>query len=262
VNLSLVGKRALVCGASRGIGRAAAHELAALGAEVVLLARDRGQLEEVRATLPTPQSQHHSYLALDLLERSLLGATIQKTIDQIGPINILINNTGGPPPGALLNAEEEHLVQAFSLHLLSAHLLTQLLVPGMRESRYGRIINVLSTSVRQPLPGLGVSNTIRAAMSSWSKTLAEELAPHGITVNNVLPGATNTDRLRAIIDGKARRGERAKEEIEEEMRREIPVGRFADPSEIAGAIAYLASPAAAYITGTNMCVDGGRTKAL
>lgn len=256
-----MGKRALVCGASRGIGQAAAHELAALGAEVVLIARDKGLLDEVLATLPNAYNQNHSALALDLKDRASLKREVQRVIEN-DSLHILINNAPGPAPGQLIHASEEELTDAFSLHLLTAHLLTQMLVPGMSKAGYGRIINIVSTSVRQPLKGLGVSNTIRGAVASWSKTLAEELAPLGITINNILPGATTTERLQQIIGNKAIKAGLSREEIEAEMRQEIPAGRFAEPSEIASAVAYLATPAASYITGTNLCVDGGRTRAL
>jgi 3-oxoacyl-[acyl-carrier protein] reductase len=183
-------------------------------------------------------------------------------LEQGGRFQILLNNAGGPPGGPLLEAETPALLRAFTNHLLCNQVLAQLLVPGMKESGYGRIINIVSTSIRQPIRGLGVSNTVRAAVASWAKTLSSELAPFGITVNNLLPGATRTDRLLQIIRDRARAAGKTEEEIEDEMRREIPAGRFAEPEEIAAAAAFLSLPAAGYITGISLAVDGGRTLAL
>jgi 3-oxoacyl-[acyl-carrier protein] reductase len=176
--------------------------------------------------------------------------------------HILVNNTGGPPGGKIVDAPEDDFVTAFSNHLLCNHLLTKLMIDGMKKDGYGRIINVISTSVKIPLHGLGVSNTIRGAVASWAKTMANELGEFGITVNNVLPGATQTERLKNIIDAKSTKQNLSTAEVEKEMLAEIPLRRFAKPDEIASAVAFLASPAAAYINGINVPVDGGRTGCL
>ena len=262
MDLSLLGKQALVCGSSQGIGKAAAIELAKLGATVTLVARDAGKLKEVLASLDTFHQQKHHYLTADFDHPETLKANVNEYIRQNGTFHILINNTGGPPAGKIETALEQEFIQTFSNHLLCNHILMQAVVEGMKQAGYGRIINVISTSVKQPLKGLGVSNTIRAAVANWSKTLAGELAPYKITVNNVLPGATYTQRLKSIIDNKSKLGSVTMEIVTKEMTAEIPMNRFAEPEEIANAIAFLASPAASYITGINLPVDGGRTLCL
>lgn len=261
MDLSLTGKNALVCGSSRGIGKAAALELASLGANITLVARNAANLSAVREELDRSRGQSHDFLIADFtnsadLRLKVAGLTARKTI------HILVNNTGGPPGGPITQAATEAFEEAFHNHLLCNHLLVQAVIKGMTQAGYGRIINIISTSVKQPLENLGVSNTIRAAVANWAKTLSNELAPHGITVNNVLPGATDTDRLRSIIDNKAGQSGLSTEAVAEDMMREIPAGRFALPAEIGAAVAFLASPAAGYITGINLPVDGGRTKSL
>ncbi len=260
MEIHLSGKRALVCGSTQGIGLAAARELAGLGAEVVLIARNADKLKAVCDALPKVNGQHEFVVADFNKPESVAKAAAE--ITQSGPVHILVNNTGGPPPGAAHLADLSGFQSAFEAHLLNNHLLMQACLPGMKAEGYGRIINVISTSVKAPLKGLGVSNTIRAAVANWSKTLSLELASWGITVNNVLPGATATERLQQIISNKAAKSSLPIEEVEAEMLAEIPCGRFAQPSEIAAAIAFLASPAAAYINGINLPVDGGRTPSL
>ncbi len=255
---SLQSRTALVCGASRGIGRACALELARQGAKVIVAARDPQALEKVISEL----GKDHLPLAVDFEDTAALRLAAAGILEKVGTIHILINNSGGPPFGPTLGAPPEQFLAAFSRHLLASQILSQLLVPGMKRARYGRILNIVSTSVRQPIRGLGVSNTIRAAMAGWSKTLATELAPDGITVNNILPGATRTDRLVEIVRARAKASGRSEEEIEAEMIEEIPAGRFARPEEIAAAAGFLASPLAGYITGVSLAVDGGRTMAL
>ena len=262
MDLNLSGKNALVGGSSQGIGRASAMELAALGANVTLLARNEGALKEVMATLPTSLGQKHNILVADYAQPQELKARIHELLQTIPAFHILVNNTGGPAPGPAHLATEEQFLLAFNQHLICNHILVQALIPGMKDAGYGRIINVISTSVKQPIPNLGVSNTIRAAVANWSKTLSLELAPFGITVNNVLPGATYTGRLQAIISNNAEKKQQSLDDAQAHMEKEIPMGRFASPEETANAIAFLASPAAAYITGINLPVDGGRTACL
>jgi 3-oxoacyl-[acyl-carrier protein] reductase len=258
--MQLSGYRALVCGASRGIGRAAANAMASAGADVILLARDRAGLEQASLSLPRPDS--HQILALDLSDSDTVRARMAEWVATQPTVHILVNNAGGPPPGPLLAAQQHDLQAAFMTHVLSSQALVQALVPGMKAAGYGRIINVISTSVREPIRNLGVSNTIRAAMAGWSKTLSRELAPHGITVNNILPGSTLTDRHRSLIESRARQANIDTATIERQMLADIPMGRFAAPEEVAAAIGFLASPSAGYITGVNLPVDGGRISAI
>jgi 3-oxoacyl-[acyl-carrier protein] reductase len=261
MNLELKNKRALVCGSTKGIGKSAAIELALLGAEIILMARNEDFLTETLKELSTDAGQNHSYVCADFSDLKQLRGAAEKLSSEM-EIHILVNNTGGPPAGPVMGATMDAFVQAFSNHLLCNQILVQAFVPGMKKNAYGRIINIISTSVKQPIRGLGVSNTIRAAVANWSKTLSVELAPFGITVNNVLPGATLTGRLQAIIDDKAVKSGSSQQEIQSEMLAEIPAGRFADPSEVAAAVAFLASPAAAYINGINLPEEGGRTLSL
>lgn len=260
MNSDLTGKRALVCGSSQGIGKAAAIELAALGASVTLVARNEGRLKSAMESLPGPGA--HEYLIIDFSQPQTLKEKVEKHFFGHGPVHILVNNTGGPPGGAIADAQADEFVNAFSNHLLCNHILVQAVMAGMKQEKYGRIINVISTSVKQPLKGLGVSNTVRAAVANWAKTLSLELAPFGITVNNVLPGATRTQRLTGILEARSQKTGHSIEALEKEMLAEIPAGRFATPEEVAAAIAFLATPAAAYINGINVPVDGGRTGCL
>ena len=262
MELSLKGKTALVCGSTQGIGYATAKELAALGASVILIARNEEQLRLVQTSLETSNDQKHSYLVADFSQPEQLKKVISPFVSGGHKVHILINNTGGPKGGAIKDASTEEFILAFNQHLVCNHILVQALYPGMIEEGYGRIINVISTSVKQPLPNLGVSNTIRGAVANWSKTLANELGGFGITVNNVLPGATNTSRLQSIASVKAQQHNETVDQVFEEMASETPMKRIAQPEEIAAAIAFLASPAASYINGINVPVDGGRTKSL
>lgn len=256
-------KSALVCGGSKGIGYASARKLAENGCSVTLLARNEQELQKAVDFLPRKQGQNHGYIAVDGNDLDALARKVtEKAIENGYPFLILINNTGGPPAGPITNAKIEEFELAFRQHLLVNHTLVTILRPAMAESKFGRIVNIISTSVKQPLPNLGVSNTIRAAVANWSKTLANELAHLGITVNNVLPGATSTDRLNAIIENKSNKLNLPKSSVEEDMINEIPMKRFAKPEEVAAAVAFLASDEASYITGINIPVDGGRTSSL
>lgn len=260
----LAGKRALVGGSTRGIGRACAIELARLGAGVTLLARDEQALRRTQDELAPMGAggSPHDYLVIDFADPGRVDRMIRDYVRRFDPVEILVNNTGGPPAGPIAEAQPNEFLAAFSSHLLCNQLLAQAVIPGMKRAKYGRIVNVVSTSVKQPIPNLGVSNTIRAAVASWAKTLAGEVARYGITVNNVLPGATFTDRLRSLIAERARSVGVSPQEIEQTMKAEIPARRFAQPEEIAAAVGFLASPAASYITGVSLAVDGGRTSCL
>jgi 3-oxoacyl-[acyl-carrier protein] reductase len=262
MNGNLIGKSALVCGATQGIGKAVAIQLAKNGADIILVARNEEKLRAVRNELMDIQPGSYEYIVADFSNPTDLKQAIVEFLTQGKVINILINNTGGPKGGAIKDAQPDEFLAAFNQHLICNHILAQALYPGMIESGYGRIINIISTSVKQPLPNLGVSNTIRGAVANWSKTLSNELGQYGITVNNVLPGATNTIRLQAIANAKSETTGESVESIFKEMASEVPMKRIAQPEEIANAVAFLASPEASYINGINVPVDGGRTKSL
>lgn len=261
MDLNLSGRHALVCGASEGIGRAAALELALLGCDVTVLARRASVLEEVVAALPRDNGQEHGFIAADVSQHDTLRAQVQALVAS-KPVHILINNTGGPPGGPAHTAQADAFVDAFNKHLLANQTLVQTVLPGMQADAWGRIVNVISTSVKEPIVGLGVSNTIRGAVASWAKTLSRELAPQGITVNNVLPGYTETGRIEQIIQTRSEKSGQSRDAVVEAMRNNVPVGRFAQPAEIAAAIAFLCSPAAAYINGVSLAVDGGRMQSI
>lgn len=261
MDLDLHGKNALVCGGSKGIGKASAIQLASMGANVILVSRNAERLGEICSQLPNTKEQHHSFLMADFNDPEDLQKRVHGLVKD-RHIHILINNTGGPAAGAIRSAKPEQFIKAFQMHLVCNQILADLVLPGMEEEGYGRIINVISTSVKQPLAGLGVSNTIRGAVANWAKTLAGEVAASGITVNNVLPGATSTERLAEIISSKAKKSNLSEEEVATQMKGIIPAKRFAKPEEVGAAVAFLASPAAAYINGINLPVDGGRTKSL
>lgn len=262
MNLDLTGKHALVCGGSQGIGHAAAIELARLGADVTLLARSRESLERALLALPSVHAaQSHATIAADMNEHSELRAKVEATASA-HPVQILVNNTGGPPGGPAHTAALDDFRIAFNQHIMAAQIVLQAVLSGMQTAGYGRIVNVISTSVKEPIRNLGVSNTIRGAMASWAKTLAAELGPHGITVNNVLPGYTKTARLEQILADRSKATGKTEDEIARTMLATVPLGRFAEATEIANVIAFLATPAAAYVNGINVPVDGGRTLSL
>jgi 3-oxoacyl-[acyl-carrier protein] reductase len=260
VHINLLGKTALVCGSSQGIGKAIAIELSKAGANIILLARNAERLQETISDLYRSEGQEHQFLIADFSSTSSV-AEICKTLSAL-PIDILINNTGGPAAGKAIDAKPEEFIAAFNAHLINNQQLVQAVSGGMLERNFGRIINIISTSVKVPLANLGVSNTIRGAVGNWSKTIATELAPFGITVNNILPGATETERLNTIINNKSGKLNVERDEIENEMLAEIPMKRFGKPEEPAYAACFLCSEFAAYITGTNIVVDGGRTPCL
>lgn len=262
MDLDLTGKHALVCGGSQGIGLATAKALASLGADVTLLARRAELLQTLADDLPRVHpAQAHGWIAVDGTDTDALKAQVE-ALAAGKPVHILVNNSGGPAPGPVHGTAIAAFEDAYRQHLIANHVLAEAVIPGMQRDGYGRIVNVISTSVKEPIKGLGVSNTTRWAVASWAKTLATELGPHGITVNNVLPGSTETPRIEQIIETRAAKTGRSREDIHAEMVAEIPAGRFARPEETAAAIAFLCSPAASYISGVNLPVDGGRTRSL
>ena len=261
MDLDLSGKHALVCGASEGIGRAAAHELALLGASVTVLARRAEALQAVVDALPARNGQRHGRITADVSQTNVLA-------DKVGAlaaerrIDILVNNTGGPPGGPVASATADAFLQAFTRHLLANQALAQAVLPGMQAAGWGRIVNVVSTSVREPIQGLGVSNTTRGAVAAWAKTLSREVASQGITVNNVLPGFTETGRIAQIVGDRARNTGKSEQQVADGMKATVPAARFARPEEVAAAIAFLCSPAAGYINGVSLAVDGGRMQSI
>lgn len=262
MDLDLTGKRALVCGSTEGIGKAIAIELAHMGASITLMARNKTKLEGVKEALSAEKGQHHDILAADFDKPAEVDKEISGYINEGAVIHILINNSGGPAAGKAIEAELEEFRMAFNRHLICNQILAKAVSPAMKSAGFGRIINIISTSVKSPLPGLGVSNTIRGAVANWAKTLSNELAAFGITVNNVLPGATHTGRLESIIKNKAEKAGISIEQSSENMKKEIPAGRFASAEEVAAAACFLASPVAGYINGINLPVDGGRLSCL
>jgi 3-oxoacyl-[acyl-carrier protein] reductase len=259
MEISLKGKRAMVCGSTAGIGKAIAQEFAKAGAAVTLIARNEDKLKE---TLSELEGEGHDYIAADFSKPSGLKEKLENYFSSGKVIHILINNTGGPKGGEAVNAAADEYINAFNQHLVCSQVLVQAAAEGMKKELYGRVINIISTSVKQPIKGLGVSNTIRGAVASWSKTLSSELGRYGITVNNILPGATKTDRLKSIIEAKAKNTGKDAFAVEDEMEKEIPLKRFADPEELAYLAVFLASDKAGYISGVSIAVDGGRTVCL
>lgn len=252
----------LICGSTSGIGKATAIEFSNLGANITLFARNEDKLKQTLALLSNNGSQNHQYLVGDFDNSDTIRQTIQNHIRNENQYHILINNSGGPKGGPILKANPEEFVVGFNRHLICNHILFQALHPGMKQFNYGRVINIISTSVKQPIPGLGVSNTIRGAVASWAKTLSFEVGADGITVNNILPGFTDTERLASIIESKSTTQNIPVKNLENAMQSTVPVGRFGKPEETAKAIAFLASPAASYISGVSLAVDGGRLSSI
>ncbi len=261
MNLSLTGKTALVSGASQGIGKAIAVELALLGAHCILLARNSDALAAAVKDLDVSSGQVHQFYAIDVAASEALKNLAESIVRQ-QPIDILINNSGGPAAGLIFSEAPEKFEASFKQHVVANQILTQAVVPGMKEQSWGRIINIISTSVRTPLDNLGVSNTIRAAVASWSKSMSNELAVHGITVNSLLPGFISTTRLDAVASSFAERAKISKSDMEDRMKSSVPAKRFGDPTEIAAVAAFIASPAASYVNGITIPVDGGRTPTI
>ncbi len=260
--VNLKEKNALVCGASQGMGKAVAMQLAASGANVTLLARNRDLLESVLEQLQNDGTQKHDYICSDIRDFQFISSQLQERISRGKNYHILINNTGGPKPGALIEAEVEDLKEAFEQHVIAAQRLTKFLLPQMKTEKFGRIINIISVGLKQPIANLGVSNTIRGAMGSWGKTLSNELAPYGITVNNILPGYTNTERLQNLINTIAENKKISRDKVVEDIESEIPAGRLGKPEEISYIVTFLCSDLAGYINGINLPVDGGYLRTL
>lgn len=262
MNIDLKGKNAIVCGSTQGIGKAIAIELASLGARVTLVARNEASMKLVINELNTAFDQSHDYIVANFSNPSEVKEAISTYVMSVSAIHILVNNSGGPAPGLAIDAETEDFIQALSQHLICNQHMVQAVVPLMKKEHYGRIINVISTSVRTPIPGLGVSNTTRGAVASWAKTLSAELGSYGITVNNILPGLTETGRLESIIQSRADERGVSYEVVAEEMKQSVPARRFANPVETAALAGFLASPSAAFINGESIRVDGGASPSI
>lgn len=262
MDLPLEGRRALVGGASQGIGRGCAEALAARGASVTLMSRNPDALERACRGLPRPSEQDHDFLVIDFSRWQDVRDAAAGDVEQNGPVSIVVNNSGGPGAGKVSDADVESFASAFEQHVLSYQALAQTVTPGMIEMGYGRIINIISTSVVSPVRNLGVSNTIRAAVANWGRTLAAELAPYGITVNNVLPGYIDTDRLRSLMIRRAELAGVSEDEMSEIMRASVPAGRLGTPADMGAVVAFLASPDASYVNGVDLPVDGGRLVSL
>ncbi|MCB9678789.1 MAG: SDR family oxidoreductase [Alphaproteobacteria bacterium] len=251
MDTGLHGRRALVCGASQGIGRATALEMASLGAEVFVLARRAAPLEALAAEIRSTGGRAVTIVAD-------LDAGVPDLPDGL---QIVVHNTGGPAGGLLLDASEDALMDSFRRHVISAHAIAKRVLPSMQAAGYGRFVNVLSTSVYEPIDNLGVSNLTRAAMASWAKTLSRELPP-GVTINNVLPGFTDTERLTSLAEGRASKTGSTPDAVRQAWVGQVPEGRLGRPEETAQVIAFLASPAASYVRGQSLAVDGGRLRSI
>ena len=262
LDLTLEGRRALVGGGSQGIGRGCAEALAARGASVTLLSRNAEALDTACRGLPRPTGQDHRFIAVDFGVWKDVRDAAGSDVAQNGPVAVVVNNTGGPAAGPAREAEVESFASAFEQHVLSFQALARVVVPGMIEMGYGRIINIISSSVIIPVRDLGVSNTIRGAVANWGRTLAAELGPHGITVNNALPGYIDTDRLRSLMRRRAELAGVTEQAVAETMTGSVPAGRLGTPADMGAVVAFLASPEAAYVNGVNLAVDGGRMVSL
>jgi 3-oxoacyl-[acyl-carrier protein] reductase len=252
MHIDLTGKRALVLGASGGLGGAIATGLKEAGASVAIVGRAAERLQAALPDVP-PMAR----IVADLSTPDAAEAIASHAIEALGGVDILINNTGGPPPSLALGVSAEVWRDQFDTMVLSLIKLTEQLTPGMLERKWGRILTIVSSGVQAPIPNLAVSNTLRSALVGWSKTLAAELAPNGITVNLIVPGRIATSRVASLDAAAAQRSGRSAEEVEAASRAAIPVGRYGRPEEFASVAVFLASPQASYVTGTTVRVDGG-----
>jgi 3-oxoacyl-[acyl-carrier protein] reductase len=260
--IDLSGKTAIVCGSSKGIGREIAIQFAKSGANVVLLARDKNLLDELICLLDISKGNKHHVLQADLQEYESLSFKLNGLIQRIGKIDIVVNNSGGPSPGPLVDSKIDEFIFAFERHLFASQIILQSVLPKMKEQKWGRFINIISYTVKQPRENLGVSNTLRGAMASWSKTLSRELAPFGITMNNILPGFINTERLKNLNQVNMDNLGLDWDAFSKVLSLEVPAARLGKPEELSYLATFLASDYANYINGTNIQVDGGLLKSI
>ncbi len=261
MNLDLKNKTAIVCGATQGIGLGIAQEFAKEGVNLILVARNKEKLISCVNSLERPEK--HSFICVDFSKPNELEKELSSYFKKHKTVvHILINNTGGPKSGPIERAKTSEFVDAFNMHVLCNQILCSFVVPGMKKLGYGRIINIISTSVKIPIIGLGVSNTIRGAVANWSKTMANELGEFQITVNNVLPGYTNTNRLRSLFEKMSSSQKKPIKEIEQNIINNVPLKRLGTVNDVANIVTFLASKKASYINGVNIPIDGGRTGSL
>ncbi len=261
MNISLLGKKALVGGSSKGIGKAIAEQLASSGASVTLMARNEEDLKSVVSKLDTEQGQKHGYLLVDFSDFERLREVL-KEFFQTNNIDILVNNTQGPEAGGALEKRVEDYQNAFNLLFKSVVLTTELAIAHMQRNQWGRIINVASISVKEPLNYLALSNSIRAAVVTWAKSLSIDVGKDNITVNNILTGYFDTDRIAQLNSKKAEKMGISPTEVRAEMEERVPAKRIGKPEEYGYLVTFLASDKAAYISGTNIPIDGGLLKSL
>lgn len=262
MDLGLKGRVALVAAASKGIGYAAAHALAAEGVRVFLCSRDEARAQEAAAKISLVTGTPCTGIRADVTSEEDVARFVRTAQEETGRVDICVTNAGGAPSSTFATTDLEMYRRAFELNALSAIRLAQLTVPAMREQGWGRIINVTSISVRQPVDGLLLSNTVRAGLTGWAKTLSNEVAAEGVTVNNVAPGYTLTERQDELAVSRGLAMGKSKEELFALWASQIPMRRLARPEEIGDAVAFLASERASYITGVTLQVDGGWVRGL
>lgn len=262
MDLKLGGKKALVLGASKGIGRGIAEALAAEGVDVAIVARSQDELEKTAAAINSRGAGRAIGIVGDLSDWSSTENAVNSARRQLGTIDILVNNSGGPPPSRVLGVAPETWEAQFRAMVLVLMRITEMLLPAMRERKWGRIINVASSSVVEPIPAIGISNTLRAAVAGWAKTLAGEVGRDGITVNTLLPGVIATDRSMQVNRLHAERAGISMEEAINRASASIPVGRPGTPAEFGAVAAFIASPLASYVTGSLIRIDGGAMRSI
>ncbi len=262
MDLGLTGKSILVLASSRGLGKASALEFARAGARVMLSSRSEAKLAETASELHELTGGDIQYFACDLTDAKQIGALVAHTMDALDTVDVLVNNAGGPPPGDFEQLDDAAWQHAFELNLLSYVRAIRAVLPQMKAQGSGRIVNFASSSVKAPIPGLLLSNTLRAGIVGLAKSLSQELAPHGILINTVGPGIIQTDRIVELNQAKAERTGLSYAEVEQAALANIPLGRFGEPEEFARLVVFLGSQANTYITGQTLLVDGGLVKAL